>query len=252
LIFTGNYKCEQCNTTFKGYAGLNMHNAWLHPDPGAVPSDQRTCTICNETYRNSSRAIHMWLHKSKEEKDELLAAGKGPRVHKPTNINCKFCHKLVAFTSNRVRHEQICAKNPKTDKKITTPTTGPNMNIPCEICGKIIKHTSYIPTHWWTHMNAQEREEAKAKGEAPEQTKQWDKDIQCPICGIFVASTYITRHAEIHKKPEDRKRLSCDFPGCTKTFLTVQALREHKLLIHNPEEFKNWINCPGKNLIIKC
>jgi hypothetical protein len=142
-------------------------------------------------------------------------------------------------------------KKPRASRSGIPRAPSPGRNTPCEICGKIIKHKYYLPTHMWTHMNAQEKEELIAKGEKlPASAKNWVKDCQCTICGVFVAQSYIQKHILIHEKPDQRKKFSCDFaPGCKSSFFSTQSLKFHKVKVHK-QEYDSWFKCPGKEKLV--
>ncbi|OXA43265.1 PR domain zinc finger protein 5 [Folsomia candida] len=107
---------------------------------------------------------------------------------------CSECSKTFNNIYNFKRHLVIHDKNGQ---------------VKCEICGKILKNLTSLPTHKRNFHETQKR-------------------LPCNICGRgFSSPGCLRRHAKSVHATTKRKRISCTFSGCDKTFSTAGNLRQH-------------------------
>ncbi|XP_052746296.1 zinc finger protein 728 [Bicyclus anynana] len=166
-------QCAECNIRFASDTAYEQH---MRVSPKHAPAD--------DLERNEPR----W-HKPKGP----------PRRKGELTVTCEECGmKLKGF-----KHYTYHFKRHHRDK-IRTQFANAHERCLCELCGRVLQHTSALKSHMLVHSGK--------------------KEIQCTICDKrFYHQRQLTMHMEIHSEP----KRTFDCPVCARSFTSKSNKNRH-------------------------
>lgn len=239
-------KCKVCGSTVKTIDNLIQHlvlnhNKLYHDTPRFKPShgilgfdltsEKFKCHVCKKEFRFfKNLSIHMNDHSAnfvchfcgkKFLSDHRLHAH--VKMHKETELECKFCDKMFRTTSARAYHVRkthskavyACPECdevfPQYQKRLQHLVTAHNLKKPeykCDICLKNYASSGGLSAHvQYSHLK--------------------NKEYPCHICGKnFGYKWTLKKHMTVHS---GAKNFECKF--CCKKFAELYTLKVH-LRIH--------------------
>ncbi|CAL8083940.1 unnamed protein product [Orchesella dallaii] len=174
-----------------------------------------------------------------------------PSEEEEEDLMCFTCKKVLSRASSLEAHRRLY--HPETPKVVHN----------CPTCGKPCLSRDHIKTHGWTHLSGEEKELAISRGEQP---TSYQRRFQCELCpNRFKTPADLQRHQETVHVPIEERRELCPICGgsfanlqghiervhetteedkkhvcfvCEKRFLTLQALRFHRVVHDGKREWK--------------
>lgn len=190
------FVCKSCDTSFVSQAILKRHIKSAHLGMVIRSTERGPCNICQRPTILYKMKLHLWTHKSQEERDLALSTNDSsvPAVVRKKH-KCNICNAELA-NSKSLRYHLTRVHGPETEKEL------------CPECGKTVTD---LKTHLRDSHHTTRKFECLEKG----------KDGKS--CGKKFS---IVSHLRKHKDAVHRKPWKCEI--CERSFGTQKLYKLHR------------------------